>query len=118
MISGVGGTRPLCFSAALMMTALGVAGAARQGTALRIVSPTTENIVSGPTRIQVVIEPEAEIGNVKTITYSVNGRLACTRASAASRLVRLLRSSPSEKMTMPFLPVSRLTMSSVRIVAS
>ena len=78
MISGVGGTRPLCFSAALMMTALGAAAAARQGTALRIVSPTTENIVSGSTQIQVVIEPEAEIGNVKTITYSVNGRLACT----------------------------------------
>ena len=78
MISAAGTIRPLCFCAALVMTALGAAGAARQDASLRIVSPTTENIVSGSTRIQIVIEPEDEIGNVRAITYSVNGRLACT----------------------------------------
>jgi len=77
MISIAGAMRPLCFTAALVMT-LGPAGAARQGAALHITAPTTENIVSGSTRIQVAIEPEAETVNVKTITYSVNGRLACT----------------------------------------
>ena len=41
-------------------------------------SPTPENIVSGTTRIQIVIEPEAEVANVRTVTFSVNGRLACT----------------------------------------
>src|SRR5918994_1953692 len=78
MISAVGRLGPLCFSAALVMTALGAAGAARQAASLRIVSPTTESIVSGATRIQVVIAPEAEIGNVRAVSYSVNGRLACT----------------------------------------
>jgi VWFA-related protein len=57
---------------------LGSASAARQGATLHIVSPTTESIVSGSTRIQIAIEPEAEAANVKTISYSVNGRLACT----------------------------------------
>ena len=78
MISAAGSMRPLCFCAALVMTGFGAAGAARQGASLSIVSPTTENIVSGSTRIQIVIEPASEIGNVRAITYSVNGRLACT----------------------------------------
>ncbi len=78
MISTVGAMRPLCFCAALVMSGLGAAGAARQDPSLRIVSPTTETIVSGSTRIQIVIEPAAEIGNVRSISYSVNGRLACT----------------------------------------
>jgi VWFA-related protein len=78
MISTVGAMRPLCFCAALVMGGLGAAGAARQDPSLRIVSPTTETIVSGSTRIQIVIEPAAEIGNVRSISYSVNGRLACT----------------------------------------
>ena len=78
MMSAAGSMRAGCFSAALVLITLGGADAARQGAELRIVSPTPENIVSGSTRIQIVIEPEAEIGNVRAITYSVNGRLACT----------------------------------------
>ena len=78
MMSAAGSVRAGCFSAALVMITLGGADAARQGAELRIVSPTAENIVSGSTRIQIVIEPEAEIANVRAVTYSVNGRLACT----------------------------------------
>lgn len=65
-------------TAALACALLASASAARQGPTLRILSPNTETIVSGSTRIQVAIEPEAEAANVKAITYSVNGRLACT----------------------------------------
>jgi VWFA-related protein len=34
-------------------------------------------IVSGNTRIEVALEPASEIANIKTVTFSVNGRLAC-----------------------------------------
>jgi len=34
-------------------------------------------IVSGNTRIEIVIEPASEMANIKTVTFSVNGRLAC-----------------------------------------
>src|SRR5215207_7722843 len=78
MISTGSALRTACFSTALVISALGVSGAARQTRALRIIAPTTDSIVSGSTRIQVVIEPAAEIANVRAITYSVNGRLACT----------------------------------------
>jgi Ca-activated chloride channel family protein len=78
MISSGSALRTACVSTALAILALGVSGTARQTRALRIIAPTTESIVSGSTRVQVVIEPEAEIANVRAITYSVNGRLACT----------------------------------------
>ena len=67
---------PLC--TALAMVLLASAPGARQGAELQILSPTAESIVSGSTRIQVAIEPAAEAANVRTINYSVNGRLACT----------------------------------------
>ena len=50
---------------------------AKQGAALRITAPARDVIVSGTTRIEVAIEPVSEIANVKTVTFSVNGRLAC-----------------------------------------
>jgi hypothetical protein len=50
---------------------------AKQGPALRITAPGPDVIVSGSTRIDVAIEPASEIPNIKTVTFSVNGRLAC-----------------------------------------
>jgi VWFA-related protein len=50
---------------------------AKQGPALRITAPGPDVIVSGNTRIEVAIEPASEIANIKTVTFSVNGRLAC-----------------------------------------
>jgi len=50
---------------------------AKQGPALRITAPGPDVIVSGSTRIEVAIEPASEIANIKTVTFSVNGRLAC-----------------------------------------
>jgi Ca-activated chloride channel family protein len=50
---------------------------AKQAPALRITAPAPDVIVSGSTRIEVAIEPASELANVKTVTFSVNGRLAC-----------------------------------------
>jgi von Willebrand factor type A domain len=50
---------------------------AKQGAALRITAPAADVIVSGNTRIEIVIEPASEMANIKTVTFSVNGRLAC-----------------------------------------
>ena len=50
---------------------------AKQGPALRITAPGPDVIVSGNTRIEVALEPASEIANIKTVTFSVNGRLAC-----------------------------------------
>lgn len=46
-----------------------------QAPTLRITSPSPDAIVTGATRIEVAIEPPAD---VKTMTVTVNGRLACT----------------------------------------
>jgi Ca-activated chloride channel homolog len=70
--------RTVSLGSALVVAAFGASGAARQAPALRIIAPTTESIVSGSTRIQIVIEPAAEVANVRAVNYSVNGRLACT----------------------------------------
>jgi VWFA-related protein len=78
MMSVSGPLHAGCLTAALMVLSLGAADAARQVLTLRILSPTTETIVSGSTRIQIAIEPEAAIADVRTINYFVNGRLACT----------------------------------------
>ena len=62
MISAAGSMRAGCCSAALLLLTLGGADAARQGGELRIVSPAADTIVSGSTRIQVVIECVAQDG--------------------------------------------------------
>ena len=45
--------------------------------ALRITSPAPDAILSGSTRLEAVIQPDAESANVKTVTFFVNGRLIC-----------------------------------------
>jgi Ca-activated chloride channel family protein len=58
--------------------ALTMAVSAAQSPALRITSPTRETLVSGPTRFEVVIEPQDAVRTVQTVTFTVDGRLACT----------------------------------------
>ena len=64
--------------ATLVAVVIGSAAtSAKQAPALRITSPGRDVIVSGSTRIEVSIEPASELANVKTVIFSVNGRLAC-----------------------------------------
>jgi VWFA-related protein len=66
------------FSTAVAIALLTSGAGAGQGAALHILSPAADTIVSGPTRITVAVEPQAEAANVRTVNFSVNGRLACT----------------------------------------
>jgi VWFA-related protein len=63
---------------ALTITAVGLVVSAGQPGAMRIVSPTKETVVSGGTRLEVVIEPGEVAGKVESVTFTVDGRLACT----------------------------------------
>jgi len=58
--------------------ALTMAVSAGQAPALRITSPTRDSVVSGPTRLEVVIEPRDVVPTVQTVTFAVDGRQACT----------------------------------------
>jgi Ca-activated chloride channel homolog len=64
-----------------LIVALAVSGGvsialgAGQAPALRITSPTPDTIVSGATQIEATVEPAVP---VKSVTFSVNGRLMCT----------------------------------------
>ena len=49
-----------------------------QTTTLKITSPGSDDVITGPTRLEAVIEPESAIAALKTVTFSVNGRVACT----------------------------------------
>jgi Ca-activated chloride channel homolog len=55
-----------------------VAGEPGQGPALRITAPRREAVVSGPTRLEIVVEPAEALSSVQTVMFSVDGRLACT----------------------------------------
>ena len=50
----------------------------RQSPTLRIVSPTRDAVVTGSTRLEVAIEPQEAMASVETVTFAVDGRLACT----------------------------------------
>ncbi len=49
-----------------------------QAPAIHITSPAPDTLVSGATRLEVVIEPREALASVKTVTFSVDGHLACT----------------------------------------
>jgi Ca-activated chloride channel homolog len=51
---------------------------AGQSPALKITSPTEDVVVSGPTRLEIAIEPPDSLSTVETVTFTVDGRLACT----------------------------------------
>ena len=69
--------KPACLTALLAIATLPAAAAGQQGPTLAITAPRPDVIVSGSTRIEIAIEPASEIANVKTVMFSVNGRLAC-----------------------------------------
>lgn len=66
------------WSCSLAAAALTMAVSARQASTLRITSPTNETLVSGSTRLEVVVEPADAARTVQTVTFTVDGRLACT----------------------------------------
>ena len=62
-------------STSLALAIAAVAALGGQTAQLRITSPAPDAIVSGPTRIEVTLEPAAE---VRTVNFFANGRLVCT----------------------------------------
>jgi len=64
---------------ALLATAFWtVAAGAGQAPAIRITSPTAGSVVVGATRLEAVIEPQDAVTTVLSVTFTVDGRLACT----------------------------------------
>jgi len=53
-----------------------------QSATLKITSPTKETAMSGPTRIEIAIEPVSVYRDVRTVTFFVDGRLVCTSERA------------------------------------
>jgi Ca-activated chloride channel family protein len=74
MTSWCVGTVQVVASVAMLSMTLG----ARQAPAIRIVSPTRDTVVAGSTRLEVVVEPTDTIPAVQSVTFSIDGRLACT----------------------------------------
>lgn len=62
------------------VAAVGVVSIAAGGQPplLRIISPASDAIVSGPTRLEVLIAPEQVLPTVQSVRFFVNGRLVCT----------------------------------------
>ena len=58
--------------------ALVIAVSGRQIATIRIEAPTTETALSGPTRIEVTIEPASARAMIRSVTFYLDGRLACT----------------------------------------
>jgi VWFA-related protein len=59
----------------LMACVATVDGGGQRAPALRITSPAPNAVVSGPTRVEAVVEPPAA---VQAVNFFVNGRLLCT----------------------------------------
>jgi Ca-activated chloride channel family protein len=55
-----------------------MAVSAGQAPAIRIISPTREQVIGGPIRLVVAIEPQDVVPTVETVTFTIDGRLACT----------------------------------------
>jgi Ca-activated chloride channel homolog len=68
---------------AALACALTIAVSGRQApTTMKIVSPDRDTDVSGPTRLEVRIEPQGAIPTVRSVTFSVDGVIACTLEKA------------------------------------
>jgi VWFA-related protein len=59
------------------VVSLTVVVGATQAPSVRIVVPTAETIVSGPTRLEAVVSAD-DPASVESVTFFVNGRLVCT----------------------------------------
>ena len=55
-----------------------MAASAGQGPAIKITSPGEETVVSGPIRLEVAVDPGEALTTVESVTFTVDGRLACT----------------------------------------
>ena len=55
-----------------------LAVSAGQAPAIRITSPTREQVVGGPTRVVVAIEPQEVGRTVETVTFTIDGKVRCT----------------------------------------
>ena len=66
------------FSTLASAVALTMAAGAWQAPAIRITSPTRDTVVSSVIRLEVVIEPQDVVRTVQTVTFTIDGRLACT----------------------------------------
>lgn len=64
-------------AAATAMCACAVAVSGGQIATMQIKSPTKETAMSGPTKIEIVIEPLSAFSSVRTASFFVDGRLAC-----------------------------------------
>lgn len=58
--------------------ALTIGVSAGQEPTLRITTPGRDTVVSGPTRLEVAIEPRDAVATIQAVTFTVDGRLACT----------------------------------------
>ena len=65
-------------AAAAAVCALGIALSGRQIATMRITAPTSETAMSGPTRIEVTVEPISARAALRSVSIFVDGRLACT----------------------------------------
>jgi Ca-activated chloride channel homolog len=64
-------------AAAATVCALGMAVSGGQTATMRIAAPTSETAMSGPTRIELTIEPFSARSTIRAATFTVDGRLAC-----------------------------------------
>jgi Ca-activated chloride channel family protein len=64
--------------AAGALAAATIALRGQQGATLQITSPAKETVVTGPTRLEATVEPSSAIASIKQVTFTVNGKLACT----------------------------------------
>jgi Ca-activated chloride channel family protein len=66
------------FSTIASALALTMMVSAGQAPAIRITSPTRDTVVTGATRLEAVIEPQDVVPTVQTVTFTIDGRMACT----------------------------------------
>jgi VWFA-related protein len=67
---------------ALAALALLSIAAGRQAPALKITSPAPDAVISGATRLEVTVTPPDIAATVQTMTFTVDGKLACTITKA------------------------------------
>jgi Ca-activated chloride channel homolog len=70
--------KTVCIIAAAATIGSSIALAARETPALRIVSPTHDTVVSGPTKLEVAIDPPSAVPDIQAVLITVDGRVACT----------------------------------------
>jgi len=71
--------KPVVVASVALACALTIAVSGRQApVTMKIVSPDRDTDVSGPTRIEIRIEPQSAIPTVRSVMFSVDGTVACT----------------------------------------